>query len=74
MNYASPATLAVLACPGGGRAKRPRFKTPVRFALFPPGAIKAEILESIRGKDLSIVQDGLFYRVIERLPAENRPS
>jgi ribose-phosphate pyrophosphokinase len=35
----------------------PRFKIPGRFTLFPNGEIKAEILESIRGKDVYIVQD-----------------
>jgi ribose-phosphate pyrophosphokinase len=35
----------------------PRFKVPGRFTLFPNGEIKAEILESIRGKDVYIVQD-----------------
>jgi ribose-phosphate pyrophosphokinase len=35
----------------------PRFKIPARFSLFPNGEIKADILESIRGKDIYIVQD-----------------
>jgi ribose-phosphate pyrophosphokinase len=35
----------------------PHFKVPAKFTLFPNGEIKAEILESIRGKDLYIVQD-----------------
>jgi ribose-phosphate pyrophosphokinase len=35
----------------------PHFKVPARFSLFPNGEIKAEIMESIRGKDLYIVQD-----------------
>jgi ribose-phosphate pyrophosphokinase len=35
----------------------PRFKVPARFTVFANGEIKAEILESIRGKDLFIVQD-----------------
>jgi ribose-phosphate pyrophosphokinase len=35
----------------------PRFKVPARFILFPNGEIKAEILESIRGRDVYIVQD-----------------
>ncbi|QQO08648.1 ribose-phosphate diphosphokinase [Breznakiella homolactica] len=37
--------------------RSPRIKVPARFSLFPNGEIKAEILESIRGKDLYIVQD-----------------
>jgi len=35
----------------------PHFKVPAKFTLFPNGEIKAEILESIRGKDLYIIQD-----------------
>jgi ribose-phosphate pyrophosphokinase len=35
----------------------PRFKVPARFTVFPNGEIKAEILESIRGKDIYIIQD-----------------
>jgi ribose-phosphate pyrophosphokinase len=35
----------------------PRFKIPARFSLFANGEIKAEILESIRGKDIYIIQD-----------------
>jgi ribose-phosphate pyrophosphokinase len=39
------------------KAPSPRFKVPARFTLFPNGEIKAEVLESIRGKDVYIVQD-----------------
>jgi ribose-phosphate pyrophosphokinase len=35
----------------------PHFKVPAQFSLFPNGEIKTEIMESIRGKDLYIVQD-----------------
>ncbi|MDR2842409.1 MAG: ribose-phosphate diphosphokinase [Spirochaetaceae bacterium] len=35
----------------------PRFKVPVRWTMFPNGEVKSEILESIRGKDIYIVQD-----------------
>jgi ribose-phosphate pyrophosphokinase len=34
-----------------------QFKVPARFTVFPNGELKAEILESIRGKDMYIVQD-----------------
>ena len=34
-----------------------RFKTPVQFTSFPNGEVKAEIQESIRGKDVYIFQD-----------------
>ncbi|MCL2380262.1 MAG: ribose-phosphate diphosphokinase [Treponema sp.] len=37
--------------------RSPQFKVPAKFTMFPNGEIKAEILESIRGKDLYIVQD-----------------
>jgi ribose-phosphate pyrophosphokinase len=37
--------------------RTPRFLVPARFTCFPNGEIKAEILESIRGKDMYIVQD-----------------
>jgi ribose-phosphate pyrophosphokinase len=35
----------------------PQFKVSTRFTMFPNGELKAEILESIRGKDIYIVQD-----------------
>jgi ribose-phosphate pyrophosphokinase len=115
MNYANPANLAILACPGGevfadevilhlkqyyhhrhnkavaalakkyamepsavvqklnfindassclpsavdkaAGAHLPKIKVPARFTMFANGEIKAEILESIRGKDVYIVQD-----------------
>ena len=37
--------------------RSPSLKIPAKFTLFPNGEIKAEIMESIRGKDLYIVQD-----------------
>jgi ribose-phosphate pyrophosphokinase len=40
-----------------GDDKNNGFKVPVKFTLFPNGEIKAEIEESIRGKDLYIFQD-----------------
>ena len=40
-----------------GRCPVPRFKTPTRFTCFANGEIKAEIEESIRGKDVYIFQD-----------------
>jgi ribose-phosphate pyrophosphokinase len=48
--------------PGGLHGSRekiqvPRFKIPARFTVFANGEIKAEIMESIRGKDVFIVQD-----------------
>ena len=40
-----------------GEYHSPRFKIQAKFTLFPNGEIKAEILESIRGKDIYIIQD-----------------
>jgi ribose-phosphate pyrophosphokinase len=115
MNFSSPASLAVLACPGGEvfadevilhlkqyyhnkfsktvamltkkyssdtanvirrlnflndavpcvaglqgqiiNSHTPKIKVSARFSMFPNGEIKAEILESIRGKDIYIIQD-----------------
>ena len=37
--------------------RSPSFKVNAAFTLFPNGEVKAEILESIRGKDIYIVQD-----------------
>jgi ribose-phosphate pyrophosphokinase len=55
INDAAPLT----SFAGGRGVKRrsPQFKAPARFVLFPNGEIKAEILESIRGKDVYIFQD-----------------
>ena len=39
------------------RYRSPSFKVHANFTLFPNGEVKAEILESIRGKDIYIVQD-----------------
>jgi ribose-phosphate pyrophosphokinase len=55
INDAAP--LTAFAGRGGANHRVPRFKTPARFVLFPNGEIKAEILESIRGKDIYIFQD-----------------
>jgi ribose-phosphate pyrophosphokinase len=35
----------------------PHFKIPARFTIFANGEVKAEILESVRGKDIYIFQD-----------------
>jgi ribose-phosphate pyrophosphokinase len=44
-------------CAKPGAFNIPRFDTPARFTVFANGEIKAEILESIRGKDIYIIQD-----------------
>ncbi|MDR0878302.1 MAG: ribose-phosphate diphosphokinase [Treponema sp.] len=41
----------------GEKFSTPRFKVPARFTCFANGEVKAEILESIRGKDIYIIQD-----------------
>ena len=40
-----------------GKCPVPKLKTPTRFTSFPNGEVKAEIQESIRGKDVYIFQD-----------------
>jgi ribose-phosphate pyrophosphokinase len=40
-----------------GKFRTPRIMVPAEFTWFPNGEIKAEILESIRGRDMYIVQD-----------------
>ena len=45
------------ACSGKGKFPVLKFKTPVKFSCFPNGEFKAEIQESIRGKDAYIFQD-----------------
>jgi ribose-phosphate pyrophosphokinase len=49
--------LIASGCGGAPKFHSPKFKVPARFTLFPNGEIKAEVLESIRGKDIYIVQD-----------------
>ncbi|MDR2079246.1 MAG: ribose-phosphate diphosphokinase [Treponema sp.] len=55
INDAAP--LTAFARGGFLKYHNPQFKIPARFTLFPNGELKAEILESIRGKDIYIVQD-----------------
>jgi ribose-phosphate pyrophosphokinase len=55
INDAAP--LTAFARGGFLKYHNPQFKIPARFTLFPNGELKAEILESIRGKDLYIIQD-----------------
>ena len=40
-----------------GKGPIPRLKTPAKFTCFPNGEVKAEIKESVRGKDVYIFQD-----------------
>ncbi|MDR1635762.1 MAG: ribose-phosphate diphosphokinase, partial [Treponema sp.] len=40
-----------------GEVRVPRFKVPSRFTIFANGEVKAEILESVRGRDIYIFQD-----------------
>ncbi|MDR1596652.1 MAG: ribose-phosphate diphosphokinase [Treponema sp.] len=55
INDAAP--LTAFARGGVLKYHNPQFKVPTRFTMFPNGELKAEILESIRGKDIYIVQD-----------------
>ena len=40
-----------------GTYRSPDFKVSAQFTLFPNGEVKTEIMESIRGKDVYIIQD-----------------
>ncbi len=44
--------------------RAPPFKVPTRFTWFANGEIKTEILESVRGKDIYIVQDVENHREV----------
>ncbi|MCL2833251.1 MAG: ribose-phosphate diphosphokinase [Treponema sp.] len=58
INFINDAISPAPHLPGNIAAFRtPHFKVPAKFTLFPNGEIKAEILESVRGKDIYIVQD-----------------
>jgi ribose-phosphate pyrophosphokinase len=54
----SPEISALTCHPAKANSFRiPRFKAAARFTVFANGEIKAEILESIRGKEIYIIQD-----------------
>ncbi|MDR3138526.1 MAG: ribose-phosphate diphosphokinase [Treponema sp.] len=58
INFINDVSSPVCYCPGKITAFRtPHIKIPARFTVFPNGEIKAEIMESVRGKDIYIVQD-----------------
>lgn len=58
INFENDVQSSLLTIPGNVNEYRaPRLKVNARFTWFPNGEIKAEILESIRGKDLYIFQD-----------------
>ncbi|MDR2103749.1 MAG: ribose-phosphate diphosphokinase [Treponema sp.] len=58
INFINDVSAPVGYCAGKTSAFRiPRIKIPARFTIFPNGEMKAEIMESIRGKDIYIVQD-----------------
>jgi len=58
INFNNDAVSPIPHLPGNiEKFRPPHFKVPVRFTYFPNGEIKAEILKSVRGKDLYIVQD-----------------
>ncbi len=58
INLTNDIASTALNIPGDVQKFRaPAFKVPARFTYFPNGEIKTEILESIRGKDVYVVQD-----------------
>lgn len=58
INFANDVVVANNSSSGDiQKFRTPPFKIPARFTYFPNGEIKAEILESIRGKDIYIFQD-----------------
>ncbi|MDR1862727.1 MAG: ribose-phosphate diphosphokinase [Treponema sp.] len=58
VNFINDAIAPAPHLPGNiEKFRSPRFKIPARFTCFANGEIKAEILESVRGKDIYIFQD-----------------
>jgi ribose-phosphate pyrophosphokinase len=58
INFLNDASSCAGAAAENMPASRPlRIKIPTRFTMFPNGEIKTEILESIRGRDVYIIQD-----------------
>jgi len=58
INFANDIATSSVNVPGDVlKFRAPPFKIPARFTYFPNGEIKTEIQESIRGKDVYIVQD-----------------
>jgi ribose-phosphate pyrophosphokinase len=58
VNFISDAIAPAPHIPGDiEKFRSPKFKIPARFTCFPNDEVKAEILESIRGKDIYIFQD-----------------
>lgn len=64
MNFENDAQSSLLYIPGNvNQYRAPRFNVHARYTWFPNGEVKAEIVDSIRGKDIYIFQD-----VENRLP------
>ncbi|GAB1456455.1 hypothetical protein MASR2M48_17630 [Spirochaetota bacterium] len=58
INFSNDVYSSMLCLPGNVNEYRaPRFKVNARYTWFANGEVKAEILDSIRGKDLYIFQD-----------------
>jgi len=58
INFSNDVYSSMLCIPGNVNEYRaPRFKVNARYTWFANGEVKTEILDSIRGKDLYIVQD-----------------
>jgi len=59
INFSNDVYSSMLCIPGNVNEYRaPRFKVNARYTWFANGEVKTEILDSIRGKDLYIFQDG----------------
>jgi ribose-phosphate pyrophosphokinase len=57
INFINDVVNQRLAPGQAGKVRVPRFKIPARFTIFANGELKAEIMESVRGKDIYIFQD-----------------
>jgi ribose-phosphate pyrophosphokinase len=57
INFINDAAGRRCASGSAGEIRTPHFKIPARFTIFANGEVKAEILESVRGKDIYIFQD-----------------
>lgn len=58
MNFRNDLRSAVIGSPGDlGSVRIPKFKIDARFTCFANGEFKTEILETVRGKEVYIIQD-----------------
>lgn len=65
-NFANDIQSSMLYIPGDvNKFRAPRFKINARHSWFANGEVKTEILDSVRGKDLYIVQDVENHRPVK---------